>query len=70
MLNLFQHLIYSFSFQQTQHSSPSLPTGRPAQDRVFKCGPNEAQNSNVQQVFGIMEGVGLSKNIWLRRVEP
>jgi len=30
---------------------------------------NKAQNSNVQQIFGIMEGVGISKNIWLRRAE-
>jgi hypothetical protein len=30
---------------------------------------NQAQNSNVQQIFGIIGGVGLSKNMWLRRAE-
>jgi hypothetical protein len=36
MLNLFQHLIYFFCFQQTHLSSPSLPTGRQAQGGVSR----------------------------------
>src|SRR5512139_309473 len=41
VMNLFQHLNYFFCFQQTHLSSPSLPTGRQAQDGGFRCGLNK-----------------------------
>ena len=49
VLNLFQYCfsiwLAFFCFQQTHLSSPSLPTGRQAQEGVFRCDFNKLHSS-------------------------